>query len=146
LTGLGKRRAFDAALEECRDLMAAGHAPRIFILDLDNLKAVNDVSGHAAGDEAIRLMARAILERTRAVDQPFRIGGDEFAVIAIEGDGDAISKRLSEPAPFQPPTLWMRASVGWATCGIDALEPAEAVRLADRRMYEMKQARKAACE
>ena len=51
------------------------------IVDVDDLKAVNDAHGHQAGDERLQALARAIRATGRGVDLAYRVGGDEFAVI-----------------------------------------------------------------
>ncbi len=90
LTSLGNRRSWDRLLvkeeERCRrqHLDAA-----IIIVDLDELKQVNDDQGHAAGDDLLRLAARTLSEHTRKPDDIARIGGDEFAILASDCPPDA---------------------------------------------------------
>ena len=62
--------------------------------DVDNLKAVNDVYGHAVGDIVIRMVVRAIRESIRAEDLIFRWGGDEFFVIMIGLDSETAFSRM----------------------------------------------------
>ncbi len=81
LTGLYNRRAFEAdvedALTECRTSRAA-HA--MLFMDLDGFKAVNDTSGHEAGDELLRQLAQLFDSLVRKSDVLARLGGDEFGV------------------------------------------------------------------
>jgi len=142
LTGLANRRAFDDALINCIEAVRSGKKPIIVVIDLDQLKNINDTSGHQVGDEAIRTVARAITDRIRGEDAAFRIGGDEFAVIVQGGNPDAITKRMGAAIPFQPLAEELLVSVGTATCGIDADDPQEVFRIADARMFEMKRARR----
>jgi diguanylate cyclase (GGDEF)-like protein/putative nucleotidyltransferase with HDIG domain len=82
LTGLRNHRAFHEDLT--RELQRAGRGPTalsLVMLDLDDLKAVNDRLGHQAGDERLRALADALRTTHRAGDSAFRIGGDEFAVV-----------------------------------------------------------------
>ena len=82
LTGLGNRRALARAFAAC----ARRHEPatRLAVVDLDGLKAVNDTLGHAAGDAVLVAFARA-LRRFASPAQAFRVGGDEFAILAQGG-------------------------------------------------------------
>jgi diguanylate cyclase (GGDEF)-like protein len=85
LTGLGNHRAFQEELEE--QIRAAREQERPFALlyvDVDDLKSMNDANGHAAGDDALRALARMVATNLRRWDRGFRIGGDEFAVILID--------------------------------------------------------------
>jgi diguanylate cyclase (GGDEF)-like protein len=98
LTGLYNRRGFITLAEQ--QLKVARHAGRGVILvyaDLDGLKQINDTYGHPVGDEAI-VRAAEVLERTfRASDILARIGGDEFAALAVRGSDEgvrAIPERL----------------------------------------------------
>jgi diguanylate cyclase (GGDEF)-like protein/putative nucleotidyltransferase with HDIG domain len=82
LTGLRNHRAFHEDL--ISELGRAGRGPTpmsLVMLDLDDLKGVNDTLGHQAGDERLRGLATAIRSIQRAGDSAFRIGGDEFAIV-----------------------------------------------------------------
>jgi diguanylate cyclase (GGDEF)-like protein len=84
LTGLPNRRAFHERLPiELARASRSGHPLALVLLDLDGFKAVNDRLGHPAGDEVLRAVAR-ILDQSRAADDCFRIGGDEFAILMPE--------------------------------------------------------------
>ncbi len=83
LTGLRNRRAFEEALEVELERAARTHQPLALIIgDLDHFKAVNDQLGHPAGDAVLRRAAEAFREEVRRGDVAFRIGGEEFAVVA----------------------------------------------------------------
>jgi diguanylate cyclase (GGDEF)-like protein/putative nucleotidyltransferase with HDIG domain len=82
LTGLRNHRAFHDDL--ARELQRASRGPTplsLVMLDLDDLKTVNDGLGHQAGDERLQALAAALGVTQRAGDSAFRIGGDEFAVV-----------------------------------------------------------------
>lgn len=85
LTGLGNHRAFQ---EELDAQLAAARADRrsvaLVILDVDDLKTVNETRGHAAGDELLRAAGRVIARSLRREDRGFRIGGDEFALVLLD--------------------------------------------------------------
>jgi diguanylate cyclase (GGDEF)-like protein/putative nucleotidyltransferase with HDIG domain len=82
LTGLRNHRAFQEDL--ARELHRAGRsgAPlALILLDLDDLKTVNDSEGHQAGDERLQAFADAIRACQRGADAAYRVGGDEFAIV-----------------------------------------------------------------
>ncbi|HEY0477636.1 MAG TPA: HD domain-containing phosphohydrolase [Kofleriaceae bacterium] len=82
LTGLGNHRAFEEALaRDLSEAREAGQPLSLALLDLDGLKQTNDLHGHQAGDECIRALATT-LEQAGPDTAGFRIGGDEFALIA----------------------------------------------------------------
>lgn len=96
LTGISNRRAFNDALKrEAARTESCGFA--VILLDLDDLKVLNDAFGHAAGDEAIQAVADACSQSLRASDLVARLGGDEFAILLSEATpdtADAVAKRV----------------------------------------------------
>lgn len=87
LTGAWSRRAFFEICE--RELTLADRKSRklsVMVLDLDNMKAINDTFGHASGDEALTCFVKNVTERLRASDYLGRFGGDEFVVLMPETD------------------------------------------------------------
>lgn len=148
LTGLLNRRAFEAVLAERANGEFAG---AVAVIDLNDLKRLNDGHGHAAGDAAIRLVARALGAQFRITDPVFRVGGDEFVVVLEGGrsadlagrlealDADLRSQRL--PGVVGPVDL----VVAWGMADFDAPAAfAEALARADSAMYAAKSRRKAA--
>lgn len=146
LTGLLNRRALDAMVAERAGGPFAG---AVAVIDLNDLKRLNDNTGHAAGDAAIQLVARALRTQFRITDPVFRTGGDEFLVILeggraadlagrLEGlDADLKRQRLPGlPAPVDVVVAW-----GMADFESHA-EFAEALGRADAAMYACKQKRK----
>ena len=85
LTGLANRREFERFMER-EVALAVRHGRRLtmMMLDLDNLKRINDRQGHRGGDAALRLVGQQLLRIVRASDLCARIGGDEFAVAMPE--------------------------------------------------------------
>jgi diguanylate cyclase (GGDEF)-like protein len=82
LTGLGNHRAFQEELARELEWYQRYNVPvSLLLIDLDDLKMVNDAHGPAAGDELLHEMGRLIGELTRYADRAFRVGGDEFAVL-----------------------------------------------------------------
>jgi diguanylate cyclase (GGDEF)-like protein len=144
LTGIGNRVAVHEALT------AAGLSQTpaaLVMLDLDGFKPVNDTLGHAAGDEVLQVVARAIDDAVRAHDTVARVGGDEFVAIVLMEPGEepgTIAGRLAaavqEALDRHPPAhrLGVGVSVGSTAAGESGVEPAELLRIADLRMYEAK--------
>jgi len=105
LTGLGNHRAFQEELDRELEWYQRYRVPvALLLIDLDDFKLVNDSDGHAAGDDLLREMGRLIGQVTRYADRTFRIGGDEFAILMPQTDGEGamqLSNRLLERA-LQP--------------------------------------------
>ena len=84
LTGLVNRREFERRLQEAIDTAHAGSQTHVLCyLDLDRFKAVNDTSGHTAGDNMLREVAALLKDAVRDSDTVARIGGDEFALLLV---------------------------------------------------------------
>jgi diguanylate cyclase (GGDEF)-like protein len=117
--------------------------------DIDDLKDINDMYGHPAGDLAIRAVVRAIRELIRAEDLIFRWGGDEFFVIMIGLDADGSIDRMQKidnmlsRVSFDSVARPLAIRVSRAFVDFDGLEDIEsAIEKADANMYLQKQARK----
>ena len=83
LTGAGNRRALERKLSEIVAAQARNHEPcSLIILDLDNFKGVNDAHGHAKGDQILKSITEIVNLRIRVTDSLYRIGGEEFVVVA----------------------------------------------------------------
>lgn len=141
LTGLGSRAAWDRAIarEERRCRRYGGDAA-VIIVDLDDMKPINDAQGHSAGDELLCRAARALGQTARESDVVARLGGDEFAILAVNCDTPAMvaqEGRLRDALE----EAGVQASVG-AAVRTNASGLAGAVCLADRLMYRDKRRRK----
>lgn len=89
LTGLYNRGAFFAAVErEIKRVERSGRGFCLVMMDLDDLKPVNDTFGHPAGDQLLRAITEVVLRTVRATDLAGRYGGDEFVVLLPETDAD----------------------------------------------------------
>jgi diguanylate cyclase (GGDEF)-like protein len=103
LTGVANRRAFDSALrrELARREAAQGRREgnaepfALILIDLDDFKTINDQYGHPVGDAVLRRVAEGLRSVLRSTDVLARIGGDEFAIIALGSRGDN-AERIGE--------------------------------------------------
>ena len=145
LTGLPNRRAFDAALEREWALTALdGIDSFVVVADLDRFKMLNDLHGHAAGDEALRQVARALRASVRETDVVARLGGDEFAAILIRCGGEpavlgfqaVLRERLRERLRSLPVSVDMsigHASLRRSDSAAAALHDADLAMLSQKR-------------
>lgn len=138
-TGLGNPWLLRAEQEK---LSRAGGT--VAMLDVDNLKRINDQFGHAAGDRVLREVGRLLRQHTRKDDLAVRFGGDEFLLfLPRTGLREArnIMKRmeglLSRLGDFLELPFPVRVSYGLAELG-PGQDFEEAVRMADRDMYRRK--------
>jgi len=139
LTGLMNRRSLFLRQEEC-----TGQTMFLMMMDLDNFKAVNDLYGHSAGDEALRQFA-AILRRYFPPECVYRYGGEEF-VVALCGGCEAdilekIEKSRSDVGQIcvEGRFLGMTFSGGYVTALLKNREDFEQLlRAADMALYEAK--------
>ena len=134
LTGLANRRTWDIVLaaEEARS-RRYGHPASVIVLDLNDLKAVNDTSGHEAGDALLRACAAVLRSTARDNDLVARLGGDEFGVLAVETDPAGATATLDRiRAALRDDGI--RAAAGLGTRAGDGTLSA-AWREADSAMY-----------
>jgi diguanylate cyclase (GGDEF)-like protein len=131
LTGALNRRAYDegAGLEAL-----GGRFGTALMLDMDNLKTVNDTGGHAAGDELLRRLVETLRRCVRPLDRVYRWGGDEFLLLFPAAVPEDVVPRLRAALQAVPE---LEVSVGAARfSGSEDL--AAAIERADRAMYEEK--------
>ncbi|MBA3808763.1 MAG: diguanylate cyclase [Solirubrobacterales bacterium] len=145
LTGLPNRRAADEAFKRM-----AAHAGRsitplaAIMLDLDHFKLLNDRHGHESGDRALALVGSIIGSTIRASDFAARYGGEEFLVLLPDTDRDSAmilaEKLRSEIEHAELVGIGaITASLGVAVLPMDAAEPDELLRKADRALYAAKE-------
>ncbi len=138
LTGLFNAAAFTG------DMQAAAESSRsqvtdtaCLLIDVDHFKAVNDTYGHPAGDRLLRALAAELDTELRGADTVYRIGGDEFAVLAsaqTEHEVAAIAERLLSAARR------VRATISVGAVLLDRANPHATRLTADRALYEAKAA------
>lgn len=147
LVPLYNRRAFMRELSRAQTVRARYSIPSTIIyFDLDNFKAVNDLYGHAMGDDVLRCVAQTIQVNIRDCDVAARLGGDEFAALLFKSDIDlAMTKavEVGQAIKRAAETLLdvkLKISVSWgvAEC-LPNLDPDEVLSKADRHMFEYKQ-------
>ncbi|HET6381618.1 MAG TPA: EAL domain-containing protein [candidate division Zixibacteria bacterium] len=106
LTGLGNHRAFQEELERQVEAAQRYEVPlSLVLIDLDEFKAVNDRAGHAAGDRTLARFGRLVSTAVRRPDRPFRVGGDEFAILLPHTDAEGariVARRLLATALAPP--------------------------------------------
>ena len=98
LTGLGNHRAFQEELARQLDQATRHEASlALLLVDVDDLKKVNDERGHAAGDDLLAAVGRITMHAIRRGDRAFRVGGDEFALLLPTADletGLTVARRM----------------------------------------------------
>ncbi len=150
LTGLWNRRHLqqERAAEAVR-ARRSGHPLSVLVMDMGDLKLLNDTYGHVVADQAIVMVARVLLTVCREVDIVGRYGGDEFAVIlpATDAQGAAsLADRILaalDNQPFLAPDgtqVQLSVSVGGATYPSHTDDPDKLFSLADEAMYRAKMA------
>ena len=134
LTGLGNRRQL---MGDVQRLLDDGRPAALAIFDLDGFKEYNDRFGHPAGDALLVRLTSALAESVAGIGTAYRLGGDEFPVLAAGAGGSALDLRLAEWTGCfseQGEGFTITASSGVALIPEGATDPSEALRLCDRRM------------
>jgi diguanylate cyclase (GGDEF)-like protein/PAS domain S-box-containing protein len=148
LTGLPNRSAAGHHLEDLLATARPGRAVAVLFCDLDDFKQVNDLHGHAVGDDLLVRVAQRLDGVLRSADTLYRFGGDEFMILcgAIPASaiclavGERCIEALGDPFNVQGYELSVSMSVGVA-CSEDAtMAPRDLVESADRALYLAKAA------
>ena len=148
LTSVGTRRVLDQLLKiEFSRAVRYHKAFSVAIIDLDNFKQINDSAGHAAGDNALRQLAKAMVETCRKSDVIVRYGGDEFILLMPETDlhdAAVLLERLRRKVRTISVPKVKRITI---SCGVAELlwggpsdTPEEIIKRADAALYEAKRA------
>jgi diguanylate cyclase (GGDEF)-like protein len=142
LTEALNRHAFHSLLrrpEVGQDVVTSGS---VAVLDIDNLKPINDTMGHTAGDKAIRAVARGTRSLVRADDMLFRWGGDEFLVLMFKLPQPEARRRMEKLNKILEENCehWtgikLTVSVSFGVAGFTSLtDLGQAIEQADKAMY-----------
>jgi diguanylate cyclase (GGDEF)-like protein len=139
LTGLRNRRAMKLDLAH---VLADGHGsePHVLILlDLNGFKAYNDAYGHNAGDDLLARLGAALTRAVTGSGTAYRMGGDEFCVLAPASDDvDEFAQRCAEALVERGSAFFISAAYGVVRLPEESSDPHGAVALADARMYQNK--------
>ena len=150
LSGLGNRIRLQQRFESLQE----GESFDLLLIDLDGFKAVNDTYGHNAGDYLIKAMSERLREVTDDEDLLVRLGGDEFVILLENVDGTMGSIRkyaeylidiISRPYLWEKTVLRCSASIGHARYPTHAPSPSKVLSLADKALYQAKNAGKHQC-
>lgn len=146
LTKLYNRRAFNALSEQQLKLAdREGKSLLLLLIDMDGLKTINDTHGHNVGDKALQKTARALRHTLRSSDIVARIGGDEFAILALRADSSNGAPIISRINSFirkdnrENNLFKLSLSIGVARYEPgDSKSLEDLVQIADKSLYEVK--------
>ncbi|HET9478325.1 MAG TPA: GGDEF domain-containing protein [Pyrinomonadaceae bacterium] len=142
LTEALNRHAFHSLLRRPENGEKAKTSGSVAVIDIDNLKPINDTFGHTVGDKAIRAVARAMRSLVRADDMLFRWGGDEFLVLMFNLPQEEASRRMEKLNEIlaENCSRWTSVSISvTVSCGVAGFDSltdlGKAIEAADKAMY-----------
>jgi two-component system, cell cycle response regulator len=140
LTGLANRRKLMRDLEESSRALDAERPLLLAMFDLNGFKAYNDTFGHPAGDTLLRRLARSLDGAVSGSATAYRIGGDEFCVLGgvAASEWHSLVERATHALSDSGEGFEISAAHGAVILPRDATDAANALRLADQRMYAVK--------
>ncbi len=142
LTGLLNRRSFAVGLQRALGHAAgAGSACACVMLDLDDLKRINDTGGHALGDVVLKHLAATLSASARPSDLVARLGGDEFGVAFVCVDAD-LARSLVRRLSASLASAGLRCSLGAALSTAQRSDADALLAAADTALYAVKSAGK----
>jgi diguanylate cyclase (GGDEF)-like protein len=148
LTELANRRRFLVFAQEAMVRGAEQGTPvALLMVDIDHFKRINDTYGHAAGDQALRLLGATLRESTRRADCAARLGGEEFAIL-LPGAAPAVARSIAERICEQVAKLAVldgagrqfgyTVSIGLAALAEGDTRPEDLLARADAALYRAK--------
>ena len=142
LTSVGNRRKLMIDLGAALDARTTGV---LMLLDLDGFKAYNDTFGHPAGDALLARIAKKLTEAVSGEGEVYRIGGDEFCVLAGVGPArrEAFAAAAATSLEEGGEGFRITAAYGMVALPEEAASVADALRIVDGRMYDEKDGRRA---
>lgn len=146
LTGLANRARFEEYVQKATSERSEYGNVLILMIDLDGFKPVNDSLGHEAGDQVLHTISQRFKETLRQSDFIARVGGDEFIMVAVDVENEALIEHLSnkiltlvsEPIEGIPDYLKLSASIGAAWFPYHSKDLKQLLRFADSAMYKAK--------
>lgn len=144
LTGLANRRRFRTALTQEVERWRRYDVPcALLLMDVDNLKQVNDAHGHPAGDAVIRHVGSVLSKLSRDNDTAARMGGEEFALLlagATDGKAAIVAERVREAVAAEPvgEVGTVTVSLGVAACPVHATTERAIYAVTDAALYRAK--------
>ena len=150
LTGLPNRRSLmETFTSECERARRYGQPLSVLFIDIDKFKPINDQYGHAAGDEALKLLARTMRSTMRTTDMVARLAGDEFIALlpgSTREEAQIAASRLRDAIAqttllHQGVSIKLQISVGITEYEMNE-SPEDILERADHAMYEDKRSRK----
>jgi diguanylate cyclase (GGDEF)-like protein len=148
LTGLYNHRVFHERLRaELARTSRGGEPVAVLMLDVDDFKRVNDIHGHATGDQALVRVAELLASTVRESDVACRLGGEEFGVVMPDGDANAASSFAHRFRDLLATTVleqvgYLSVSTGIAVAPDHAMNPRELAACSEAAMMAAKAAGK----
>lgn len=150
LTGLGNRLMLSRQIQAC---LESARPFSLLLMDLTEFKRLNDRLGHAAGDEALRVIGQRLLTQIRETDVAVRLGGDEFVLLmdGLESShrlrelAMAAARSLAQPMRLAGVTRVLGVNIGGALFPGHGSTERDLLAAADAAMYAAKQAGETYC-
>ena len=146
MTGIANRARVESALVECVvESAKSGENFALHCIDLDRFKELNDVHGHEAGDNLLKMVAARLRSVCGDRGECGRLGGDEFAIVQMPADPETAARlaaevvaALSQPFDLSIGPTQVGCSIGVAVSSEALLEPLELLRRSDLALYRAK--------
>ena len=144
LTNLHNRRAVNEYLHQAFVELKRTNVPySVAVVDIDNFKQVNDTYGHECGDDALKHVAKVLINNSRESDFVARSGGEEFLIVMPATDIDGarvLAEKLRKAAADSPPPALneLTVSIGVANVRLEDQKDSAVISRADKALYRAK--------